>query len=829
MIATAATQAGIWAQYLASYSPFLLPSGSAVGATTFPTLTGLGTEQWSVPVTAPNGLVYLFGCNNQAKDYVVVGKLGKPNEKTKWFTVYTNASLNRPTLPGWIDLNPGTNSAQAGCQRSYKAFDARPVLAPNGLMYLFPEANPTGSSLVVFNPNAGYSTGLTTASGQGTISGRVLTITSVASGTYGIGQTISFTDPVTSNTVTRTIVFVDPGTASFTGSISGTTLTVSAVASGSIFVDATISGSGITPGTTITALGTGIGGTGTYIVSTPQTVTSTAITTSSLATTGTGGVGTYRLDSAVPNNVTVATTISGGEFPTCTWETETFASIAATKFSPAINPTTQQPLIVARNLRAPVLAKDGYLYCMPGAATSGVAGGILVRIAPRNTSINPSSTDRWEMHGFYNGVTATFINGVAATSTSRFFTPTDDTGSPLSKVAPYPTTNATFWWTRLRGQFLSYIHSGILHPNGKIYLFGMSRWVFILDPSKWSLGDANVIYSKNSLALRSDIADYTAVTGFRTAMIEKPISEYIAKVTEATSYTSGATVTIKVSDSNYIYPGMTVTVYSGQGSFTNPSNVIVESVDKINNTFVAKDTTAGNVLQQNFQVNDLIRVSPTQQMLDNVKIIMYPGFSGTGSTTPNSLFRPYIIDTTTDTIYPYGPSLTVGNQGSWPNVNPAPTIVPNGLIFGMTLATSASSPFTFTGSDYPITNAADPNNPKVTSGGYGGNFNKNNSIIPGWIGTSSFFANSYSSNLLTGGSTFGISQSIGKIIYPSCGAQVTAPTTSIAGEMVSIKGYSAFTRYFNYAPSDRLVYEPPADLYNDLATSSYNCYVNRCY
>lgn len=63
-----------------------------------------------------------------------------------------------------------------------------------------------------------------------------------------------------------------------TGSISGTQLTVTAVTSGTLYVGATISGSGVTGGTTITALGTGVGGTGTYTVSTSQTVASTSIT-----------------------------------------------------------------------------------------------------------------------------------------------------------------------------------------------------------------------------------------------------------------------------------------------------------------------------------------------------------------------------------------------------------------------------------------------------------------------------------------------------------------------------------------------------------------------
>lgn len=68
------------------------------------------------------------------------------------------------------------------------------------------------------------------------------------------------------------------GTTTVTGSISDTTLTVTGVTSGTLAVGQLITGTGITRGTTITGLGTGTGGTGTYTVSTSQTVASTTIT-----------------------------------------------------------------------------------------------------------------------------------------------------------------------------------------------------------------------------------------------------------------------------------------------------------------------------------------------------------------------------------------------------------------------------------------------------------------------------------------------------------------------------------------------------------------------
>lgn len=66
--------------------------------------------------------------------------------------------------------------------------------------------------------------------------------------------------------------------AVFTGSISGTTMTVSAVTSGTIKRYSSVVGTGVAVPTFITALGTGTGGVGTYIVDTSQTVASTTLT-----------------------------------------------------------------------------------------------------------------------------------------------------------------------------------------------------------------------------------------------------------------------------------------------------------------------------------------------------------------------------------------------------------------------------------------------------------------------------------------------------------------------------------------------------------------------
>jgi hypothetical protein len=69
----------------------------------------------------------------------------------------------------------------------------------------------------------------------------------------------------------------------FQGSISGNTLSVSNVSFGTIVVGAQLNGTGVIPGTTITALGTGAGGTGTYLVSQPQTIPSQVLSSGAMS------------------------------------------------------------------------------------------------------------------------------------------------------------------------------------------------------------------------------------------------------------------------------------------------------------------------------------------------------------------------------------------------------------------------------------------------------------------------------------------------------------------------------------------------------------------
>lgn len=132
----------------------------------------------------------------------------------------------------------------------------------------------------------------------GSISGTNLNVTAIQSGTLSVGQQIfgigvypqtvitagsgfSWSVNQSQNIPSQTL-YANPADCIFTASIafaSGiSTMTVTAITSGSLHVGETIQGSGIALGTVIIALGTGTGGTGTYILNpVSQTISSTTM------------------------------------------------------------------------------------------------------------------------------------------------------------------------------------------------------------------------------------------------------------------------------------------------------------------------------------------------------------------------------------------------------------------------------------------------------------------------------------------------------------------------------------------------------------------------
>lgn len=108
-----------------------------------------------------------------------------------------------------------------------------------------------------------------------------------------VGQTNRVPEPKSANFVVmtpirrdriETNVDIDVDVA-FTGSIAGNTMTVTAITLGTIKAGAVVFGVGVTPGTKITALGTGTGGAGTYQISPAQTLASRELSCGAMGAT----------------------------------------------------------------------------------------------------------------------------------------------------------------------------------------------------------------------------------------------------------------------------------------------------------------------------------------------------------------------------------------------------------------------------------------------------------------------------------------------------------------------------------------------------------------
>jgi hypothetical protein len=125
------------------------------------------------------------------------------------------------------------------------------------------------------------SAGFTTPSNEfkvGTVTGK-FHVGDVVSGTgVTLGSTIVSQLTGTAGATGTYTISTSEYAGSFTATATSTVLDVTAVTSGSLAVGDPISGSGITSGTTITALGTGTGGTGSYTVSVGQQAASETIT-----------------------------------------------------------------------------------------------------------------------------------------------------------------------------------------------------------------------------------------------------------------------------------------------------------------------------------------------------------------------------------------------------------------------------------------------------------------------------------------------------------------------------------------------------------------------
>ena len=151
-----------------------------------------------------------------------------------------------------------------------------------------------------------------------------------------------------------------------------------------------------------------------------------------------------------------------------------------------------------------ILGRDGYIYLIPSTTTANTnftnnnVKQRTVRIAPRNTAINSSNVDVVEL-GYYTGL----VSGVRVfnrnyTAPRPYAYGIDINGSELT----IPTDITVSAYTSSVGRSLA---NAIVHPNGKIYLFGgASKRIYILDPTKWGLNTE--IYTNNNIYIPTDFS-----------------------------------------------------------------------------------------------------------------------------------------------------------------------------------------------------------------------------------------------------------------------------------------------------------------------------------
>jgi hypothetical protein len=129
-----------------------------------------------------------------------------------------------------------------------------------------------------------------TAAFTASISGTTMTVTAIASGTIVTGRFLNGASVLPSTQIVEQLTGTTGSTGTYRVTVSQTlgSTSMNTITSGVLSVGMVITGTGITANTTITALGTGTGGAGTYTVGTSQLAVLTTVTSAVSVTVPTG-------------------------------------------------------------------------------------------------------------------------------------------------------------------------------------------------------------------------------------------------------------------------------------------------------------------------------------------------------------------------------------------------------------------------------------------------------------------------------------------------------------------------------------------------------------
>ena len=395
---------------------------------------------------------YSKSTNFTTKDTLPTGNAGKIVKGTELDTEFTaiasaitsKADISNPTflgVPNAPTATSGANTTQIATTAFIQA--ALSALLPTGVVCMWSgaiSAIPTGWKLCdganstpdlrgKFVIGAGETAASVTAkagaSVTASVSGTTLTVTAVASGgVIAVGDTIYFSSVGKTATIsafgtgsggTGTYTLSYTGSASsFTGSISGTTLTVTAIASGSIITDQVLTGNSVTSGTkVVTQLSGTTGGIGTYSVDISQTRSSGSFT-------GTYTVASSTISILSPTMTVTAVasgTLSIGQYLT---GTGVAYSTSITAFGTGSGNTGTYTLSTAQYFASTTVSASA------GTVTLGATGGSkdAVVVSHTHTAI---VADSGHSHAYNGGVLAAsgyspggdiFASGNIATSTA---------------------------------------------------------------------------------------------------------------------------------------------------------------------------------------------------------------------------------------------------------------------------------------------------------------------------------------------------------------------------------------------------------------------------
>lgn len=295
-----ATLNSIPASWIVDVTPNVLSAGG-----TALDLNGLFLSQ---SARVPVGIVLSFPTPVAVADY-----FGSTSDEYAAAVVYFNGFTNSNKKPGAL-LFAQFNLADVGAflrGGNVSGLTLAQLQALAGVLTVTIDGTPVTSSAIDLSAATSFSnasqiitealatTGPTQATGTGkvgasftaSIATTVLTVTAMAgspAGIISVGDTVVGAG-VTANTTITSLGTGTGGTGTYNLSasqtvssesmtVTSTKLTISAVATGMLAIGQEVTGSGVAVGTFITALGTGTGGTGTYTISDKQTVASTGLT-----------------------------------------------------------------------------------------------------------------------------------------------------------------------------------------------------------------------------------------------------------------------------------------------------------------------------------------------------------------------------------------------------------------------------------------------------------------------------------------------------------------------------------------------------------------------